>query len=169
MATLIVYMTSHGCAEKAAEMIRDLLPGEVTLINLENFEVPPLEKFDTVIIGGSIRIGSIQKRIRKFCEKNLEQLLTKKTGLFICCMFEGDTALEQFNSAYPEALGKHSTTIGLFGGELEFEKMNAFEKMIIKQVANISVDVSKFNKEAVKVFAEKIRDRGSAIHDDNDA
>lgn len=160
MATLIVYMTSHGCAEKAAEMIRDLLPGEVTLINLEKFEVPSLDKFDTVIIGGSIRIGSIQKKIRKFCENNTDQLLLKKTGLFICCMFEGDTALEQFTGAYPEALRKNSLANGLFGGELEFEKMNAFERMIIKQVANISVDVSKFNTRAVREFAEKMQDTG---------
>ncbi len=160
MATLIIYMTSHGCAEKAAGMIRNQIPGEMTLINLENFEVPPLVKFDTVIIGGSIRIGNIQKKIRKFCEKNIDQLLSKKTGLFICCMFEGDTALEQFNSAFPEALRMNSTATGLFGGELEFEKMNAFERMIIKQVANISVDVSKFNKQAVKEFAERIRDAG---------
>ncbi|MBE0648695.1 MAG: flavodoxin domain-containing protein [Bacteroidales bacterium] len=156
MATLIIYMTSHGCAEKAAGMIREMLPGEATLINLENFEPPPLEKFDKVIIGGSIRIGSIQKKIRKFCEKNLEQLLTKKTGLYICCMFEGDTAIEQFNKAFPEPLRKNSIVTGLFGGELEFEKMNAFERMIIKQVANISVDVSKFNQQAVKEFAQRM-------------
>jgi menaquinone-dependent protoporphyrinogen oxidase len=156
MATLIIYMTSHGCAEKAAGMIHNLIQGEVTQINLENFETPPLEKFDTVIIGGSIRIGSIQKKIRKFCEKNIDQLLAKKTGLFICCMFEGDTAIEQFNKAFPEPLRKNSIATGLFGGELEFEKMNAFERMIIKQVANISVDVSKFNEQAVKAFAEKL-------------
>mgnify|MGYP002628993267 CR=1 FL=1 len=160
MATLIVYMTSHGCVEKAAWMIRDLLPDEVTLVNLENPEVPPMEQFDTVIIGGSIRIGSIQKRIRKFCEKNMDLLLTKRTGLFICCMFEGDTAIAQLHEAYPEALRKHATAFGLFGGELEFEKMNAFERMIIRQVANISVDVSKFNEKAVRKFAERFRDAG---------
>ncbi|MBN1199181.1 MAG: hypothetical protein JXA23_07500 [Bacteroidales bacterium] len=158
MATLIVYMTSHGCAEKAAEMIRDLMPDDVTLVNLEKFETPPSEKFETVIIGGSIRIGNIQRKIRKFCEKNLDILLTKRTGLFICCMFEGDTALEQFNSAFPEVLRKNSIATGLFGGELEFEKMNAFERMIIKQVANISEDVSKFNEKAVREFAWKISD-----------
>ncbi len=163
MATLIVYMTSHGCAEKAAGMIRDILPGDVTLINLENVEVPPLEKFDTVIIGGSIRIGSIQKKIRKFCEKNIDQLLTKRTGLFICCMFEGDTAIEQFNGAFPEVLRKNSTATGLFGGELEFEKMNAFERMIIKQVANISVDVSRFKQQAVMEFANRMNKSPTAV------
>lgn len=156
MQTLIVYMSSHGCAEKAAVMLHDLLPGEVTLFNLENSWTIPLENFERVIIGGSIRIGSIQKKIRKFCENNLDQLMSKKTGLFICCMFEGETAIDQYNAAFPEALRNHSLAMGLFGGELEFEKMNVFEKMIIKQVANISVDVSKFNAEAVKEFVKKM-------------
>lgn len=158
-------MTSHGCAEKAAMMIRDLLPGEITLINLDKFEVPPLEKFEAVVVGGSIRIGSIQKKIRKFCENNIDRLLTKKTGIYICCMFEGDTATEQFQGAFPEALRKHSIATGLFGGELEFEKMNAFERMIIKQVANISEDVSRFNEQVVREFAEKMRDPRGGIRD----
>lgn len=153
MPTLIVYMSSHGCTEKATLMLRDQLSGEVTLLNLENSGTVPLDNFDRVIIGGSIRIGSIQKKIRKFCENNLDQLMSKKTGLFICCMFEGDTAIDQYNVAFPEALRNHSLAMGLFGGELEFEKMNVFERMIIKQVADISVDVSKFNADAVREFA----------------
>ncbi len=137
-------------------MICNLIPGEVSLVNLESDEIPQLDDFQTIILGGSIRIGSIQKRMKKFCEKNLEELLKKKIGLYICCMFEGDTATGQLNGAYPEVLRDHATATGLFGGELEFGKMNVFEKMIIKQVANISVDVSKFNEAAVKKFCEKI-------------
>lgn len=158
MPTLIVYMTSHGCAEKAAGMIRDRMPDDVTLINLEDGEAPTLETFDTVIIGGSIRIGKIQKRIRKFCEKNLDELITKRTGLYICCMFEGVAAKDQLHTAFPESLIKQSIATGLFGGELEFEKMNAFERMIIREVVNISEDVSKFNAEAVREFAERMGD-----------
>ena len=160
MMTLILYMTSHGCAGKAAGMIRDLLPGEVILINLESSEVPPLDKFDTIIIGGSIRIGTLQKRIKKYCEKNLERLLEKKIGLFICCMFEEEVAMDQLKQNYPEMLWQHASALGLFGGELEFEKLNAFERMIIKQVVNISVDVSKFNEQAVKEFVGKMLDAG---------
>ncbi|MFH1295666.1 MAG: flavodoxin domain-containing protein [Bacteroidota bacterium] len=158
MATLLVYMTSHGCTKKAANLIRDLLPGEVRVVNLENSDSPPLDSFDTVIIGGSIRIGTLQKRIKKYCEKNLETLLSKKIGLFICCMFEKEVAMDQLKRNFPEILWQHASALGLFGGELEFEQLNAFERMIINQVANISVDVSSFNEEAVREFAERISD-----------
>ena len=156
MATLIVFMTSHGCTEKAAELIRDLLPDEVISVNLENDEAPPLDQFDTVIIGGSIRIGKIQRRIRKFCEKNLDSLLQKRIGLYICCMYEGDKAREQVRKNYPEMLVKHAVGTGVFGGELDFDKMNAFEKMIIKDVIGINVNVSLFNKQAVREFTRMI-------------
>jgi menaquinone-dependent protoporphyrinogen oxidase len=75
-------------------------------------------------------------------------------------MFEGNAAKEQLNSAFPEPLIKHATATGLFGGELEFEKMNAFERMIIREVVNISEDVSKFNTDAVRDFTERMGDRG---------
>ena len=160
MKTLIVYMTSHGCAEKAAEIIRDLLPEEVASVNLENDEVPPLDQFDLVIIGGSIRIGKIQKRIRKFCENNLDQLLKKRIGLYICCMYEDSKAREQLKKNYPEQLLNHSTGTGIFGGELDFDKMNAFERMIIRDVIGITVNVSLFNEQAVIEFSKKMLDAG---------
>ena len=160
MKTLIVYMTSHGCAEKAAGIIHDLLPEEVASVNLENDEVPPLDQFDLVIIGGSIRIGKIQKRIRKFCEKNLDQLLQKRIGLYICCMYEDSKAREQLKKNYPEQLLNHANGTGIFGGELDFDKMNAFERMIIKDVIGITVNVSLFNEQAVIEFSKKMLDAG---------
>ena len=153
MKTLILYMTSHGCTEKAVNLLKILIGGDLTVVNLEASNPPDLTSFQRIIIGGSIRIGSIQKRIRKFCEKNMDALLARQTGLFICCMFEGETALEQLKKNFPEALWKHAASLGLFGGELEFSKLNAFERMLVQQVANISVDVSNFSTEAVRRFA----------------
>ncbi|MBC8315950.1 MAG: flavodoxin [Bacteroidales bacterium] len=156
MQTLIVYMSSRGCAGKAALMIRDLLPDEVTVINLESDELPFLDSFHTLIIGGSIRIGNLQKRLKKFCEKNLDQLLKKRIGLYICCMYEGNKAREQLMENYPEPLVSHAVGIGIFGGELDFDKMNVFERMIIKDVIGITVNVSLFNEKAVRAFVKKI-------------
>ncbi|MFH1161128.1 MAG: flavodoxin domain-containing protein [bacterium] len=161
MKTLILYMTSHGCTEKAVNLLKTLIGGDVTVVNLEGPDAPDLPSAERVIIGGSIRIGTIQKRIKKFCEKNLDVLLAKQVGLFICCMFEGGTALDQLKRNFPETLWRHASALGLFGGELEFARMNAFEKMIVQQVANISVDVSKFNEKAVKEFAETMKRSGS--------
>ena len=152
MKTLIAYMTSHGCAEKAARLIQHQLPGKPVLFNVENQDIPDLSGFDLIIVGGSIRMGAIQKRIRKFCEKNATFLLEKKIGLYICCMYEGEKAREQFLKNFPEPLVAHATAQGIFGGELDLDALNAFERMIIKEIIGITINVSLFREEAVKSF-----------------
>ena len=66
MKNLIVYATKHGTVKKCAEMLKVKLNGETVLANV-NEEVPDLDNFDNVILGGSIYIGKIQKRVIKIC------------------------------------------------------------------------------------------------------
>jgi menaquinone-dependent protoporphyrinogen oxidase len=156
MATLILYMTTHGCTEKAVRILMNHLNDDINLVNLEGVADPDLSLYDRVIIGGSIHMGEIQKGLKKYCERNLPELLKKKIGLILCCMFEGDVAKKQFEEAYPEALRNHAAATGLFGGEISFDKMNVLEKLIVKKVAKIDQDVSKLNQLAIKEFAQKI-------------
>jgi menaquinone-dependent protoporphyrinogen oxidase len=155
MSTLIAYMTRHGCAEKAAELLEGKMNDDVAIINLKKDSKPDLSKFDTIIIGGSIHAGQIQNRIKKFCQKNLNTLLKKRLGLFLCCMEEGETAQKQFEDAYSEELRNHAAAKGLFGGEFDLNRMNFFERAIVKKAANISENVSKLNEAAIYQFASK--------------
>ncbi|MEN8117436.1 MAG: flavodoxin domain-containing protein, partial [Bacteroidota bacterium] len=109
-----------------------------------------------VIIGGSIHAGQIQKRIKEFSIKNLDELQTKELGLFICCMEEGEKAHTQLMEAYPEELHNHAKAATYFGGEFDFEKMNFFQRMIIKKVAHVENNVSKIDHEAIKKFSRKM-------------
>jgi len=156
MSTLILYMTTHGCTEKCVQFLMVRLNDEVTVVNLKNTTEPDLTLYDRVIIGGSIHMGGIQKELRKFCDQNQTILLTKKLGLFLCCMFDGEVAQKQFADAYPEALRAHATATGLFGGEITFGKMNALQKMVVKKVAKISQDVSKLDETAMNEFARTV-------------
>ena len=156
MATLILYMTTHGCTEKATRMLMNCLNDDINIVNLDGFPDPNLSLFDRVIIGGSIHVGEIQKGLRKYCERNLDDLLTKKVGLFICCLYNGDIARKQFEDAWPLQLLNHATAKGLFGGEITFGKMNDMEKMIVEKVAKIDQDVSKLDQPAIRVFAQKL-------------
>jgi len=156
MKTLIVYMSSHGCTERAAGLLGGKLPGETIQVNLKKDRVPHLGDFDAIIVGGSIHAGRIQGKVRKFCKKNMDRLLQKKLGLFICCMEQGESAKRQFEEAFPEELRNHASASGFFGGEFDFDKMNFFQRKIVKKVAGIEESVSRFNGEAVAAFAEKI-------------
>lgn len=155
MSVLIIYMTRHGCAEKAAGILARALPGSV-IFNLGKNDNPPLAAHDTVVVGGSIRAGKVQKKIGKFCRNNLDTLKGKKLGLFLCCMEEGEKVRLQFEEAYPAELREHAAAAGLFGGEFDFDKMNFIEGAIVKKLAKIDENVSKLDEKAIESFAEKL-------------
>lgn len=158
MGTLIVYMSKHGCAEKAARIIAEVLGGDAAVVDLASKAPVDLSRYDTVIIGGSIYLGSLQKGLRKFCDKNLTQLLTKRIGLFICCMNQGDAARQHYEAVFDERLRSRAVAAGLFGGEIDFEDLSLLEKSILSQVINIAASVSRFDEAAVREFAAKFTD-----------
>ena len=157
MKTLIAYASTHGCTEKCASTLKAQLKGDVELVNLRKIKNPDLLAYDTVIIGGSIHAGRMQGAVKRFCGKQNDNLKTKKLGLFLCCMEEGDNAWKEFNEGYPQELIDHATAKGLFGGEFDFEKMNAIEKVIIKKIGKIDKSVSKIFDANIKVFAEQMK------------
>jgi len=156
MKTAIIYASKHGCTDKCAHTLANELNNNAVLINLDVSTDVNFDEFNTVIIGGSIHAGSMNKKIKKFTEKSIDLLNQKKTGLFICCMEEGEKALEQFQTAYPESLRNKAIAHGFFGGEFNFDKMNFFEKAIIKKIAKTDQNVSKINYNNIKEFAQKI-------------
>jgi len=159
MKTAIIYATKHGCTDKCAHTLANELNNNAALINLDVSTNVNLDEFNTVIIGGSIHAGSMNRKIKKFIDKNMDMLQSKKTGLFICCMEEEEEkAQEQFKNAFPESLRNKAIAHGYFGGEFNFDKMNFFEKAIIKKIAKTDQNVSKINENNIKDFALKIVD-----------
>lgn len=155
MKKAIIYATSHGCTDKCARNLAIELEPDIDLFNIETDQNIDLNNFKTIIIGGSIHMGSINKKIKKFITNNINELCEKNMGLFICCMYEGKKAIEQFNDAFPEDLRNKALAHGFFGGEFNFEKMNFFEKAIVKKVANVEQSVSNINYTNIKEFAKK--------------
>lgn len=154
MSTLIVYASQHGCTESAARKLESQLKDDVTVVNLKKDAKPDVTAFDTVIVGGSIHAGRIQKAVRKFYEKHLDTLTGKRLGLFLCCMEDGETAQKQFDTSYPEVLRSRAHVTGLFGGEFNFDKMNFLEKKIVQKVAGVSESVCKIRDDQIDQFAQ---------------
>lgn len=154
---LIAYATKYGTTAKAAAIIKDNL-GEAVICNLKKERCPDLENFDWIVIGGSIYAGRVQKEVKKFCQKNLDLLRQKKVGLFICCMYDGQKAEEQFREAFPQELRQSARARAIFGGELSFEKMNFLEKLVIKKFIGVKESVSRFRPEEMVEFARNLKD-----------
>ncbi len=156
MSAIIIYMSLHGCAEKAALKLRDMHWDDVDLVNLKVQDPPPLDDYDTVIIGGSIHSGEIQGRIRKFCREHEWVLITKRLGLYLCHMQEGEAATRQFHEAFPQQLRNHAVAKGLFGGEFNLEKMLPHEKSLMKKAVGIDHSIENVNTKAIEGFGKVI-------------
>ncbi|MFA9559161.1 flavodoxin domain-containing protein [Evansella sp. AB-rgal1] len=155
MKTAIIYATSRGTTEKAANLLMDQLHGKGTLINLKKASSINLSDYDSVILGSSIHAGMVQGKMRKFIKANEQELLSKKLGLFICCMLDGEKALSQLELAFPEQMRKQALASGIFGGEFDFSKMNFLEKFIVKRVDGNATDMSTLSEEEIEKFARK--------------
>jgi menaquinone-dependent protoporphyrinogen oxidase len=157
MKTAIIYATKHGCTEKCALTLKSELSGETELFNIKTKPKFQFDKYDTILIGGSIHAGTIQRSIQKFCRNHLKPLLRKKIGLFLCCMEKGEKAEEQFQNAFPEQLRDHAKAKGCFGGAFNFDKMNFIEKAIIKKVGKIDHNISTVSEESMQQFIKEIQ------------
>lgn len=156
MKTLIVYMSTHGCTENVVYELKEKLGSDTSIVNLKENHNPDLREYGRIIIGGSIHAGQIQKKVREFCENNLNVFRFKEVGLFICCMYEGQVAKDQLKNAFPEKLHQYSKTEAIFGGEFNFEKMNLLEKMVVKKVAHVKESTSNIDHKLIEKFARRM-------------
>lgn len=134
MKILIIYASKGGVSKRCAEMLCDKLHSEVfniTLCDIEN-GAPSPDGFDVAVIGGSIRMGSINKKLKKYLKTYTSALSEIATALFLCCGYT-----ENFDDYVMLNFPKHlATSLGIhcFGGELKPEKLKGFDKFIVKMV-----------------------------------
>lgn len=159
MKSIIIYATKHGSAEKAAKMLKEKLKGEVILINIMKEEVPPLEEYDNVILGGSIYMGKIEKELSGYIKGNLSKLVVKRIGLFICGALKDTKKLaKELDETFPEELVNIASAKGVFGYEFNFEKLSFWEKKLTSAIMGIKSSVSNLSKEAICDFANAINE-----------
>lgn len=153
MKTLILYASNHGTTAKVAERISRMIGyNRCKVVNIYE-EVPPsLDDYSTIIIGGSIHYGKVQKKIRTYCEKKLDELLTKKIGLFICYM-DREHNKEEYMKSFPIDLVNHTHAVGYFGGAFDFDKLNFFEKFIVRKDLGHTKSIYRINAQSINHFA----------------
>lgn len=151
--TLIVYATKHGCSETCAKILSQKLTGNVDLYNLKEERAPILATYEQVIIGGSIYMGKIQKEVHDYCTKNMNLLLDKKIGLFVCGMLF-ERANEELNHSFPNELLTRAIAKEFFGGEFKFNRMNFFDRLVVEKVAKVNNDLSQILEENITRFIE---------------
>jgi menaquinone-dependent protoporphyrinogen oxidase len=157
MNAIIIYATRYGCTERAAMLVGAVLSEKPVVVNLAEKRMPDLAPYDTVILGTPIYVGKGEKSMDRFVAKNLETLKSKRLGLFVCAG-EEDEALsnKQIEKAFSPELVLHASVKANLGGELDYRKISAFTKFILRTAKGITAGYSRLSRERVGVFAMAI-------------
>ncbi len=130
---LIIYSTRGGVSRECAEILRDKIIKslEVSLFDIED-NPPAPNNFDIAVIGGSIRMAKLNKKLKKYLKQHAIALNEKHTALFLCCGFP-----ESFDNYVAKQFPKNiipSLGIYCFGGELKPKKLKGMDKLIVKMI-----------------------------------
>lgn len=155
---LIAYASKYGCTEECAICLADQLNDEAELLNLKERKPIDLNAYDKIIIGGSIYAGRIQKEVRTFCTQNEDVLKNKKLGLFICGTGEGEMAVKELDSAFPQELVHAAVARECFGGKIILNKLGFLERKIVKAVAKVEADMINLSDERIAHFAQTVNE-----------
>jgi len=165
MKTLIVYATKYGCTQECVSIMKESLQGEVKISTAEKCRYD-LMHFDTIIIGGSVYMGTMRKDVTKFCKRNEKILLRKKIGLFACCYTPKGT--EGFlETLFPHNLLTHAAYTTIVGGRMDYEKMSFAYRKLFQSLNKIEgfregFVEPKIDVEEIQKLAERVKDRDNA-------
>lgn len=148
MKILIIYASKTGTTEKCTNLLKEKL-NDVDISNIKSLNAD-INNYDLIIIGTPIRLGLIDKNIKKFLINNLDVLKSKKTAYFICCGFK-ENYLKYFEQNFPRELLDNALIYDTFGGELNLEKQKGFDKFIVKMVSK-----SNSQKGEIKILTKNI-------------
>lgn len=159
LKTLIVYTTKYGSTAKCAYLLKEKLLGEVTIVDLNKQQAPKLQDFSTVVIGGSIYFGKIQKKIVTYCRENSTELLEKKIGLFICSGEKGNKQYQYLTGVFPQDIYNKAVIKSIFGDELYYEKLSLLEKIMMRLLKGVSQSYSNLSLTTIENFAHKLNEQ----------
>lgn len=145
MSVLIAYTSKMGTTKECACKLANLFQCETKVVNLEAESHFNISDYDKVIIGSPVYMGRVSAKVLQFCKNNIEILLEKKIGIYVCCLGmlgKGKKYMEQF----PETLQKIAVVKEDFGGRIDMETVSENEKKMLlmiglkKDICNIEDD-----------------------------
>ena len=156
MKILIAYRSRYGCTRRYAELLAGKLAGEVTLADLRREGRLSPAAFDLVLLGSPIYAGAVPAGVTRFCERHRPALLRVPVGLFICCLYEGERARAQLDSAYPDWLSLHAFGRWTLGGEIRPDSLRFFDRLLVRAMGRGVGELSRFRPEDLQDILRRV-------------
>lgn len=141
MKTLIVYSSKYGTTKKCAELLAKNL--EADLLDCDQ-ELEAPTNYEQVILGSSVYMGQIRKSMKKYINRYIKIIKTKKIALFMC---SGN--VEDF-SLFPYNLNQNPHVH--LGYAYPLSEMKFMDKLIVKKIAGVTSDTDAINYQAIETF-----------------
>lgn len=161
MKILIAYASKTGTAAHAAKLLGEHF-ADVTLRDL-TVGSPNPEDYDAIIVGGSIRMGTLHKAARRWLTDNWNVIKTKKFGCFICNGFV-EQAPQLIQQNFTEELLNLAVCVDSFGGEMDLERLTGMDRFVAKMVSNSMKGRGRMDfvpcilPDRIKIFADKFKE-----------
>jgi len=170
MDILLTYSSGYGSTREIAKRIASILCQDTCLqIKVEKIDkVQDIKKYDTVIIGCSIRAGEITANVRDFFSAHHYELAQKNVFFFVSGITAHDTASIQKikNETVRPFLAKYSklnvVDSSVCGGQIDLSQLNfvmrSFVESLLQQY-NIPIlpNVDTRNWEEIEGWAARIK------------
>ena len=135
MKLLIAHGGKSGGCRSMAALLAELLPRhQVTLTDLIG-EMPDPADFDHVVLGGAVRMGRLDRRVREYMKRYRGALTAVPHTLFLCCAFA-----EHFENyaemLFPGAILESAEECVYFGGELNPTKQKGLDRLLVRMMRN---------------------------------
>jgi menaquinone-dependent protoporphyrinogen oxidase len=157
LRTLIAYRTKYGTAAACARILLEKIGGDTVLANLADARDVNVREYDVVLVGGSIYAGKVQRTVVSFCERNRAALLQRNVGVFLCCLYQGEDALMQLQSAFPDWLLAHAFARALPGGEIHYNRLTLLDRLLVRGLKRPPGDLSRMRPAALEELASAAR------------
>ena len=157
MKGIIIYGSKYGCTEKAVKMLQSKLHAGFGAVNLSKGEAPDLSHYDAVILGGPVYAGKTLKEVNSFMTQNIDALKEKRLGLFLCAGEENtEKRKEMLASVFPGELCSRATVMEVIGGELYWDKLDFFTKLILRVFIGVKDGYARLSEGTISSFAKTI-------------
>jgi menaquinone-dependent protoporphyrinogen oxidase len=157
LRTLIAYRTKYGTAAACARILLEKIGGDTVLADLADARDVNVREYDVVLVGGSIYGGKVQRTVVSFCERNRAALLQRNVGVFLCCLYQGEDALMQLQSAFPDWLLAHAFARALPGGEIHYNRLTLLDRLLVRGLKRPPGDLSRLKPTALDELASAAR------------
>ena len=152
MGTLIAYSSRYGTSEKVAALLAERLSGDVRVQNIIEEPNATWKTVDHVIVGCSIRMGTIQHEMKEWLALHEAHLLEHPLALYLCAGTPTESErIRELEEAYRESLREHAYFVEVVGSGYDFERMGFLDKAIVRMMAkqkesSLQLDDAKLNQ-----------------------